>query len=188
MVETGIKTKNLALCDYSLLCVTHFVKAVHPEFYTTENGLSLGCALANIIEAKKTRFTKVVKPILKEIEKKGVDLNVFLTAALMTEFKAAGEAEDAEMQEKGGSPAEICQRRSGVIVAELAPAKKVDKSSTFRSFMRTQKQELGGSSLISEPTEKNSMTLGPKDTLDCTLVVKEELLAQVHEPEVKKEE
>jgi hypothetical protein len=158
LVEKGIKTKIMNLCEYSLLCVTHFVKGAHTDFFGTVIGLSLGEALASIVEAKKTRFTKVVKPILKEIESKGVDLNIYLHAALMTEFKAVAE-EDSDMKEKDQTPAEICSKRVDLIIAELAPPKKVDKSSTFRSFMRTQKQEIGGAS--SGLQEKKSMTMGP---------------------------
>lgn len=187
LVETGIKTKNMNLCEYSLLCVTHFVKGAHKDFFGTVVGLSLGEALGSIVEAKKTRFTKVVKPILKDIEGKGIDLNIYLHAALMTEFKAEAE-EDSEMMEKDQNPAEICTKRVGLIMTELVPAKKVDKSSTFRSFMRTQKQEIGGA--VSGLQEKKSMTMGPQSSFDATLVMKEDAQAKPDqsEPAVKKEE
>jgi hypothetical protein len=81
LVNTGLKTKNLNLKEFSLGVLLHFVRQQSAHFFGVENevALNLGIVLAETMESKKPRLTKVTVPILKEIEKKGVDLSHYLT-------------------------------------------------------------------------------------------------------------
>ena len=83
LVDHGTTSKNMNLVEYSLMCLTHFVKLQPTEFFGHAEALNLGNQLSIILESKKTRLVKVAKPILKEIENKGVNLQEFLQAALM---------------------------------------------------------------------------------------------------------
>ena len=76
LVNIGTKSKNMNLAEYSLLCLTNFVKMQPGEFFDAGNvtALNLVASLSAICESNKPRLVKLVKPIFKDLETKGVDL------------------------------------------------------------------------------------------------------------------
>ena len=169
LMDTGARSKIVALCEFSLLALNNFVRSMNADFFNMGNSVAVNLirGLGEIMESKKPKLIKCCAPVLKELTPKLQ--SVSLEEALVFCFMPAQIPEEEQKQDEEELKA---QKRAKQVVADLAPPKKADKSATFRSFMKTQKKEV---SALDEGVESKpmSMTVQAKPSKDMAMFVEQ---------------
>lgn len=162
----GARSKIVSLCEFSLLALNNFVKFMHPDFFNMGNTVAVDLirGLGEIMESKKPKLIKCCTPVLKELIPKLQ--SVSLEEALVFVFMPINLPEE---EEKCNEEEMKASKRAKQVVADLAPPKKVDKSATFRSFMKTQKKEVTGIETVVD--QQKAMTVQAKPSKDMAMFV-----------------
>ena len=72
LMDTGARSKIVALCEFSLLALNNFVRSMNADFFNMGNSVAVNLirGLGEIMESKKPKLIKCCAPVLKELTPK----------------------------------------------------------------------------------------------------------------------
>lgn len=129
----GSKSKSLVLAEFSVTQLALLVKCADSHFF--QNSDPLINAMCFLIEGKKTRMVKNAVPVLQEIRSHLGKEGLYEKAVLIFSSEVGPEE---QKDDKTTAQKEIQLRVERIMAVIDPPAKKVDKSKDFRSFIKAQ--------------------------------------------------